>query len=170
MSDTVLRCKNCKTTVSPIEINCEHCGFPLAGNAEEKLLFLKKQRRNKSLIQATEKFQRRSSFVLYVIGIFHLYSAFLYFKRDYSIEVVAISIFIGLIFFVFGFFMPKHPVLFSALSLGLLLVIYITDYLVNQNTLTKGLIWKLAIITTLVFTLINAIQVHFIKKKNKFLH
>ncbi|NER14279.1 hypothetical protein GWK08_12570 [Leptobacterium flavescens] len=165
--NTLLTCDNCKVEISPVEVNCEHCGYPIAGSEKEKAIFIGQQISNKATIAEAGKYRKRSAYVLYIVGALQLLSGALTYMQIGDIFVLLITMAIGVTFIAFGYFSSKRPLLFVALGLGLILSLYALDFVFDPASLTKGILWKIAIVGTLVYSLINSYDEQQIRKKNK---
>jgi len=167
METTVLKCDNCKIPISPVQISCTYCGYPLAGNQKEKTAFIKQQIRDKTTLRRAGKYQRRSSYILYIIGAFQIVTGGLNYHNYKAREEFIVYAFIGLLFMVFGYFSSKKPLLFISLGLGLTLLMYVVNFILNPASITQGILWKLVIVGNLSYTLISSYQEFKIKTKNK---
>ena len=167
MEVSALTCDNCKVEVSPVEIHCENCGYPLAGTEKEKALFIGRQIANKSTIREAGRLQRRSSYILYAIGGLQIFSAVYSYMQIQELIILIITVMIGAAFIAFGYFSTKKPILFVSLGLGLILFLYTLDYIFDPNALFRGILWKIIIISTLIYTLVNSFEEQKIKKSNK---
>ncbi|NAS31020.1 hypothetical protein GTQ40_08575 [Flavobacteriaceae bacterium R38] len=167
MPETVLTCENCEIEISPVQVTCEHCGFPIAGTEKEKSIFFGKQIANKAAIRHAGKLQRRSSYILYIIGGFQIVTGGLSYRNYHLREEFILYAFIGLIFMTFGYFSSKKPILFISLGLGLILLLYALDFILDPSSILSGILWKIVIVGTLSYALISSFEEQKIKKKNK---
>jgi len=167
MLETVLTCDNCTIEISPVQVTCENCGYPLAGNQKEKTAFIRQQISHKTTIRRAGKFQRRSSYILYVIGAFQIVTGGLSYKNYNMREEFIVYALIGLLFMFFGYFSSKKPLLFIGLGLALILLLYITDMILDASSVSKGILWKIMILGTLSYTLIVSFEEQKKKRKNK---
>ena len=167
MKNALLICENCEIEISQVQITCENCGYPLAGTKKEKYLFLKQQITHKSAIKHAGKLQRRSSYILYIIGAFQIITAGLNYSNYKVREEFIIYAFLGLIFMIFGFFSSKKPLVFISLGLALILFLYVVDFIMDSSSIFRGILWKIVIVSTLSYALITSFREQKIKVKNK---
>ncbi len=163
----ILYCENCNAEVSPVEVHCERCGFPLAGTEKEKAIFIGRQTVDQSTLSEASQYQKRSSIILYIVGGLQIFAGILsYMNNEFMLELL-IYLFIGLAFIVFGILARKKPVLFIGLGLSFLLGLYIMDVIYDPSTLGRGIIWKMILVGTLVYGLISSIKERNIRKRNR---
>ncbi len=167
MQETILTCDNCKVEISPVEIICENCGYPIEGTKKEQAIFIGQQISNKSTLNDAKRFQRRSSYILYVIGGFQIVIAIVNYYTIADILSFVITAFIGLIFILFGFLSSKKPLLFLSLGLTLIVLLYAIDFILDPSSIFQGILWKLVILGTLSYALIVSFEEQKIKRKNK---
>jgi hypothetical protein len=164
MTETI--CPYCKTEVSQVAIHCESCGFPLTGTEKEKAIFIGQQTMRKSKVAGSEKMIYRAQIILYVIaGLQALNGLLAYFSFNSIVDLI-LHFIIGSMLAAFSYLSPKKPILFVSLALCVILFYYLLLYLANPMFLFQGIIWKVAIIMALLYTLYNAVEVHNLKKKH----
>jgi fatty acid desaturase len=168
MSNTT-QCPNCNVAISQIEINCEHCNFPLSGSDKEKAIFIGRQIANTSKLGDAKESQAKAQRILYIIGAFQLLNALLTYFRGYELDTVIFYTILGVALVVFGFFSGKKPLLFLTLSLVTILGYYVLLYFINPNLVFQGILWKIVIIAFLVYGIWHTVQAIQLKKKHKFL-
>ncbi len=166
---TPLECPNCNEDVSQIEIVCSNCNFPLAGTEKEKSIFIGKQIANKAKIGDAKESQQKAQRILYFIGAFQLYHAFIAYRRFGSIEDVVFYIILGVLLAVFGYFSSKKPILFLSIALAIILCYYLLLFLINPELVFRGGVWKVVIIGFLGYGIWHALEAQKLKKENNFL-
>jgi uncharacterized membrane protein (UPF0136 family) len=155
--------------VSQVELECENCGFPLAGTDKEKAIFIGRQISNKSKIGDAKESQAKAQRILYIVGGLQIINGVLvYFNTKSTVDVV-FYIVLGLLLGIFGYFSSKKPILFLSLALLLMLGYYALLYSISPELVFRGSIWKVAIICFLGYGIWNAIEAKELKKQNKFL-
>ncbi|WP_298755819.1 hypothetical protein [uncultured Psychroserpens sp.] len=162
-------CPNCKTPFSKIEFECSNCKFPISGTEKEKAVFIGKQIANKSKIDDAKSSQGKVKTILYIIGLFQLFNAFLSYKNGYDNSNTIFFIVLGVLFVAFGFLSAKKPTLFISLALVLLLSYYGLLYVIDPNYLFNGIVWKFVAIAFLVYGLVGSFEERKLKKQNDFL-
>ena len=164
-----LKCPNCKEDISQVEIDCEHCGFPLSGTDKEKSIFIGKQISNKSKIGDAKKSQVKAQRILYIIGGFQIINGVLVYLNTRNITDVVFYIILGLLLGVFGYFSSKKPILFLSLALILILSYYGLLYIIDPEFILRGILWKIVIIAFLVYGIWNSMEAQKLKKEHRFL-
>lgn len=169
MNDESLICPNCGTEVSQIEIFCDHCKYPLAGTDKEKAIFIGKQISNKSKIGDAKDSQHRVSIILYIVALFMFLNAFLVYKNLHSLVDAIIYSVLGIILIVIGILAPKKPILFISMALFIMISYYALLFIIDPQYLFQGIVWKIVIISSMIYGLIHAIEARRLKKNHKFL-
>ena len=162
-------CPNCKEEISQIEFECTNCKFPLSGTEKEKSIFIGRQISNKSKISSAEEHQGKVSRILYLVGAFQLLNAYISYSKNYGFENTMFYVILGLLLVVFGYFSTKKPLLFITLALGLILGYYTILYINNPEFLLRGILWKIVIISFLIYGIVQSLQEQKLKKENGFL-
>ncbi len=158
-------CPNCKQEVSRIAVDCENCKFPLSGTAKEKAIFIGQQTLNKSKIDNSAQVIRRTQIILYVIAGLKVLSGILSYIQYDSVFDLIFFLVIAAILATFGFLMPKKPVLFIVLSLGVLLLYYTLLFLIDPMLIFRGILWKFAFVGALLYALYTVVESQKLKKK-----
>ena len=165
-----INCPNCKTEISQIQVECDHCGFPLAGTEKEKAIFIGKQISNKSKIGDAKSSQNKVMYILYAVAAFQFFNAFRVYSNNLGLDNIIFFIILGVLFIVFGFLSPKRPILYISLALLLLLGYYTLLYISNPMFIMQGIIWKVLVLAVLFYGLALSLEEQKLKKKHKFLN
>ncbi|WP_203257528.1 hypothetical protein [Hyunsoonleella ulvae] len=164
-----LRCPNCNEIISQVEIDCENCGFPLSGTDKEKAIFIGRQISNKSKIGDAKESQEKAQRILYIIAGFQILNAILIYFKTKSVFDTSFYIILGLLLGVLGYFSSKKPILFLSLALIVILSYYGLLYFINPELVLRGILWKIIIVSFLVYGIWNSMEANKLKKENKFL-
>lgn len=144
---------------------CPACGFPQFGDErDQKKFIMDKRMLRMEFEEADEKVQKARLAIFGVAGILLLNYTLLYFKSSEDYVLIEggllVSIFIGL-----GIWAGKnaYPASLTALILyGLLIIAYA---LVDPITIIGGIIWKVAIIASLIYGLKAAADAKNLRQK-----
>lgn len=162
-------CPNCKEEVSQIEFECSNCKFPLSGTEKEKSIFIGKQIANKSKISSAKENQGKTRRILFVVAFFQFFNGFISIQRNYPIETITFYFVLGAILCVFAYFSTKKPLLFLSLSLLVILGYYFILYLSDPELIFRGILWKVVIVSFLIYGIVQSLQEQKLKKENGFL-
>lgn len=143
------KCSNCSLNMGSEDLFCQSCGFPEKGTSQEKAKFHAKNVMQKSNKEDADKKVKSARNTLYIVGAFTgVVGIGSFFFLD-DIALLVTNIILALIYAALGIWSTKKPL--AALLSGLLL--YITVIVLNgilePQTLYKGIIWKVLIITYL---------------------
>ncbi|WP_420571102.1 hypothetical protein [Kordia sp.] len=165
MEETEIICPNCKEEVSQVAIYCEYCKFPVSGTDKEKAIFIGQQTLNKSKVVSSEKVISRTQTILYIVAGFKVLNAVLAYLNFKSVIDAVFFVVIALILAVFSYLLPKKPVLFISLALGVILCYYLLLFLVSPMLLFNGILWKCCILMALFYALYTVVESQKLKKK-----
>ncbi|NQX96394.1 MAG: hypothetical protein HRT73_00750 [Flavobacteriales bacterium] len=146
---STLLCSQCSTSMNESDVFCNSCGFPEKGTSREQAKFHAKAVMKKSNKNDADKKVKSARNTLYVVGGFTgVVGVSSYFLAG-DVAVLVTNLILSGIYVLLGFWSTKKPL--AALLSGLLL--YITVVVINgvfePETLYKGIIWKILIITYL---------------------
>ena len=169
MSD-LIKCPTCKTDYESQPDKCNNCGYPFNGTDKEKSHFVAHQIMKKGKISDTKDSIKRTRTILFVIAGFNIVIPFFKFANaQYGGLMIAMSIFIGLIFLVFGFTAKKKPFISIIIPLILLIIFYVIDAIIEPTTLIRGIVWKILFIGSMIYSLISIIESEKIKRESEHL-
>ncbi|QKG81122.1 UbiA prenyltransferase family protein [Tenuifilum thalassicum] len=168
--EELIKCPVCGSEATRETINCEKCNFPFKGTEKEKSQFIAKQIVNKGKIEDTQNSIKNARIILFIIAAMNIIVPFfLYFNKPFGIFSIALGIFIGMIFLVFGLLLKRQPFIYTLISLILLLVFYTLELVIDPSLLLRGILWKIIFITGLSFSLSSIVKSNKIMKESKFL-
>jgi len=163
--EETLTCPTCKSDFKTKPVSCSKCGYPFSGTDKERATFIGQQILKKGDVSDTKDKVKRARIILWIIGgINILFSLLIYQNFPLLIGVI-----LGLIFIGFGFLTYRKPFISILTPLILLVSYYIFLGIYNPNTLIQGVIWKIVILSSLVFALIGLIKAEKIRKESDFL-
>lgn len=146
-------CFYCKSAPLGDEIVfCPSCGFPQRGTEKEQADFVwKKRALHRQLEEMQLKMDKAGNMLFITAGLFAV-SYLIAFLQSNAWTLIEGGIVCGA-FVGFGFWARKNPypaVLTGLIFLGTILLLYA---LVNPITIISGIIWKIAIISALIYGL-----------------
>lgn len=161
-----MTCPNCNSTFdNPID-NCTKCRYPFNGTDNEKSSFIAQQILKVGEIDDAKESITTAKRILFIIGGINI---ILPVFSSSTPTVMVLSALIGLVFIVFGFIVQKNPFLFLVIPLSLLLLLYISDALIDPMTIMRGAISKVVFIMTLTYGIIRVKRAEKIKKESEYL-
>ncbi|UKM64143.1 zinc finger Ran-binding domain-containing protein [Flavobacteriaceae bacterium GSB9] len=149
-------CPACKNVNETDIDSCVRCEFPFNGSDKEKSIHIGKFIGQKGIITDSEDSLTKSQNFLYLAAAFYLVGVivnFQYLKQD--IFALSFSVIVILVILICGFLVKKSPLLFLSIPLALLLFIYTINYLIDPRTLFQGIIFKLLILGSLIYSIYN---------------
>ncbi|MFD1096002.1 hypothetical protein [Salegentibacter chungangensis] len=159
-------CPACKATQIETRDTCGNCEYPFKGTEEERSLHIGKFISRKSIIDTSETAIKRSRNILFVLaGLNMLFILINVSDPQFMVIDIILNFILGLAFLIFGFLIPKSPVVFTIIPLILLLLVYLLNALIDPETLASGFIMKLAIIGTLGYGVYINIKSEKFKKR-----
>jgi hypothetical protein len=161
-----MECPNCKSSFETTPAKCTTCGYPFSGTDAERSAFIGQQVLKVGTIGDSKESLDRAKLILYFIaGVNLVLSTFF---TQSSFDFVA-GVIISLLFFVFGYFLQKKPLLFLILPLCLLLLLYTLDAIIDPSTLYQGLKLKVLYIGSLVYAIVLHFKSVKIKRESEYL-
>ncbi|WP_298509877.1 hypothetical protein [uncultured Kordia sp.] len=165
MQEAQNKCPHCGAEVAQVAIICEDCKFPIAGTEKEKAIFIGRQTLNISKVASAEEVVSRTQIILYIVAGFKVLSAFLVYTNFRSTSDTIFYLVIALILGVFGYLLPKKPIVFILASLAVILGYYLLLYLVNPILVFSGITWKFITVGLLLYALYTVMESNKLKKK-----
>lgn len=165
MEESQSKCPHCGAEVAKVAIICEDCKFPIAGTEKEKAIFIGQQTLNISKVGSAEEVVKRTQIILYIVAAFKVLSAFLVYSNFKSIPDTVFYLVIAVILIVFGYLLPKKPIVFIIASLAIILGYYLLLYILNPILVYSGIMWKFATVGALLYALYTVVESQKIKKK-----
>ncbi len=159
-------CPACKNE-NNIEVNfCELCDFPFEGSEKEKSIHIGKFIGKKGIIIDSEDSLTKSRNLLLIAAGFYLVGSIINYPLllEYLILLI-VNVIIILVITTSALLLKKAPLLFLIIPLTLLLIIYISNFIINPDTLLNGIIFKVLILGSLVYSLYNYVASKKFKKK-----
>lgn len=167
--ENTLICPTCKTVYEIQPERCPKCGFPFSGTEKEKSIFIGQQILKKGKVTDTRDRIKRARIILWVIGGINILFPMI-FPDNYPTDLVIIfNIIIGFVFIGFGFLTYNKPLISILIPLIILVLFYISNAIIDPSTIVKGLLWKVLILTGLIYGLVSIIEADKIKKESRFL-
>ena len=167
MSDKV--CPACKNDNEEHNNICIKCEFPFNGSEKEKSIHIGKFIGKRGVIVDSEDSLTKSQNLLYfaaglyVLGVIINFSAL-----SNNILALLFNFAVILVIAVSGLLLKKSPLLFLIIPLLVLLTIYISDWIYDPNTIYRGILFKLLILGSLIYSIYNYLASEKFKKKYNF--
>lgn len=144
---------------------CPACGFPQFGDEKDQKKFIMEKRMLRmEFEEAEDKMQKARLAIFGVAGILLLNYAILYFKNNENYVLIEGGLLVGL-FVGLGAWAGKNAYLASLIALimyGLLIIAYA---MVDPVSIIGGILWKVVIISSLVYGLKAATEAKNLKQK-----
>ena len=142
-------CSNCSFLMGNDDVYCHACGFPEKGTDQERAKFHAKNAIKKNKHFDAYKKVKSARTTLYIVGGVTLVAGIGSYLFVNDIALMVTNIIVASIYGVLGYWSNKKPL--AALLSGFLL--YITVLVINgvvePESLYKGIIWKVLILTYL---------------------
>lgn len=159
-------CPACKNTSDNDHKICIKCQFPFEGTEKEKSIHIGRFIGDKGIIFDAEDALVKSRNLLFIAaGLYALPVVINISALLTDLFVLGFNILVIITFVISGVFLKKSPLTFLILPLALLLAIYTINFLIDPNTLLQGILFKLLIISSLVYSIYNFTASEKFKKK-----
>lgn len=154
MSEKV--CPSCKNQNEANVGFCCKCEFPFNASDKEKSIHIGKFISNKGIILDSEDSLAKSQNLLYLAAGFYIIGVIINFSTLKQ-DIFSLIFNIGVIFIIAlcGYLLKKSPLIFLSIPLALLLFIYTINYLIDYRTLMQGIIFKILILGSLIYSIYN---------------
>jgi hypothetical protein len=166
----LIKCPTCAVQYEHQPEKCDSCGFPFAGTDTDRSRFIAQQILKRGKISDTKDSIKKARTILFVIAGFNIIVPFFrYTNVQFGGIMIAITVFIGLIFLLFGLLAKKHPMVSVLVPLVMLVFFYAVEGIVSPGTIFRGLLWKAIFIGGLGYALYNIIEAEKIKRESRHL-
>ncbi len=162
-------CPACKND-NDSNINlCVKCEFPFNGTEKEKSIHIGRFIGKKGIIFDAEDSLTKSQNLLYLAAGFYILGLIVNFSilLNHLIALV-FNIVVIIVIALSGFLLKKSPLLFLIIPLTVLLMVYFLNYLVDPNSILRGILFKFLILGSLIFSIYNYLVSEKFKKKYNF--
>lgn len=160
-----MNCPTCKTVYETDVELCAKCGFPFRGTEKEKSSFIAQQIIKVGHIEDARKSVKSAQTILLVIGAFNIILSLI----TKNIGIIIVGSIIGIGFIVLGLIVKKSPMLFLSIALSILLLLYIADAIQDISSLSRGLIIKVAYLTSLGYAIVRVKRASAFTKESEYL-
>ncbi len=163
----VKECICCKNEVLENSTNCEFCNFPFFGSEEEKSIHIGKFIVNKRVISNSEESLDKNQYLLYFISAITFVTAIIFCTKfeGFYFET-GLNFLIGFVILFCGYYLKKNPIMLTIIPLVLILSIYSLNYFLDPKTLFNGIIFKIVIISSLVYNIFLILKSDSFKKNH----
>ncbi len=142
---------------------CSRCNYPFNGTEKERGVHIGTFITQKGVIMDADIFLEKSQLLLYAVAGLNILMLFMYGSEQILVPLhITINIIISVIVFLCGYHLRKKPIWFSLIPLILLPAVYTLNYLMDPDTLVRGLEMKIALIGSLLYSM------YLIKSAEKF--
>ncbi len=163
-----LNCPHCKSTFKQSDEFCSHCKFPLKGTEKEKLIFIGQNILKKDKVALAVGHRKVTKYILLGLGSLNIGALILnwIFNQITPIDNY-VPLLLGFVFISLSFIADKKPLFSLSSGLALLLVLYVTNYIIDPETLWTGFKSKIVIIGMFSYGLYVNLQAKKIKSEHK---
>jgi len=159
-------CPACKNDNLVKADYCQFCRFPFNGSEKEKSIHIGKFISDKGIVVDSEDSLYKSRNLLFLAAGFYALGVIINYKiLINNILVLIINLAVITIIVVCAVFLRKAPLLFLIIPLILLLTIYLLQYLVDPNSIMRGILYKMIILGSLGYSIYNYLASQKFKKK-----
>jgi len=147
-------CPACKKEhIEQLDI-CNNCSFPFNGTEKEKAIHIGRFINKKGVLTDSSDSIKKSQLILFAIAGFNalFLIAGLFNGNLLPIDIILNTI-VTLTFLLCGFFIYKKPVLLTVIPLILIIGINILNYFIEPSSIFRGIIIKLIIIGSLIYSI-----------------
>tara|TARA_A100000171_G_C2139209_1_gene153223 strand:+ start:6522 stop:7028 length:507 start_codon:yes stop_codon:yes gene_type:complete len=150
----LIQCPACKTEVYQQDNLCENCKFPFMGSEKEKSIHIGRFISKKGVVQDSSNATTNVQKILYALSALYVISIVIIFSSPDShwLDMV-FNAFLAVIFLLSAILVKKAPVFFTAFPLAVLLGVYTLLAVIDPVSLINGVIIKLLIVGSLVYSL-----------------
>ena len=159
-------CPACKNINNADTLFCDKCEFPFQGSEKEKSIHIGRFINKRGVVfDANDSIRKSQNILFLVIGLYVLGLVINFeFLLDNKIFLV-FDILIIISFGVCAFMLKRAPVLFTTIPLIILIALYVSNFIIDPRSILNGIIMKVIIIGTLVYSIYLHISSNKFKKK-----
>ena len=128
------KCPHCDYGIKALDEFCPNCKFPLKGTELEKSKFIGQHILKKDKIKIAIAAKKVSKFVLIGLGTWYSIGPLLSLINGIFNFSGILSLTIGLIFIVFGFFTNKFPIISLVVPMSIMLILIIATIILTYAT------------------------------------
>lgn len=156
--DASVTCLNCELESPLQEVVCPKCKIPLINDFKENNRFSREDRDiSHRLLDIDGQINKARMLLFFISGITLIqHFFFMTIKGEERGPIIIEGLIISLIYFVFAWFVPKFPRVCFVGGLVTFLVLKYLDYLINPDSLTSGMLFKVIVIGGLSHGILNA--------------
>lgn len=161
-------CPACKNENENIRVECAFCKYPFEGTEKEKAIHIGQFINKKSVLTDTDNAILRSQQILFAIAGINTIFLIILFLNSTNIPASSfvLPVFIIILFLTCAFLIKKNPLVFIAIPLAVLLTLYGVNYLYDPSSLLRGLLLKIIIVGSLIYSLYLIVSSNKFKKSH----
>lgn len=159
------KCPSCKKEFLENVSICTNCNFPFDGTDKEKAIHIGRFISSKGIITDSNGSIEKSQKILYTITGINIFFMIIGFSNGNFVLVdIIINSFITLIFLLCGIFLKKKPLLLTVIPLTMMIGIYTLNYLIEPNSIFSGILMKIFILCSLIYSIYLILSAEKFKK------
>jgi hypothetical protein len=167
--ETAAECKCCFVKISPADLFCQACGFPLKGTADEQSQFFYTRNYQHMEMDSLKGKIKSAGTTLYILaGVFLLYGLILFFfqgSNDNASALLITNAVVAIIFLLLGYWSEKKPLAAIISGMTLYILVQLLAAIDDPLSILKGIIFKVIVISYLIKGLLSALEAEKIKKQ-----
>ncbi|WMI65997.1 hypothetical protein RBH94_02290 [Aestuariibaculum sp. YM273] len=161
-----LQCPACKKEYQEQLSICNNCNFPFNGSEKEKGIHIGRFISAKGVITDSDNSIEKSQQILFFItGLNVLFLIVGIWNSSYDIIDLILNGIISIIFLLCAIFIKKKPLLLTSIPLLLMIGINILNYILEPRSILNGILMKVAIIGSLIYSIYLIISSEKFKKQ-----
>lgn len=162
-------CKNCKTEIIDSSLYCNVCEFPIGAGEKEQAKFIADQILKKGDVEESIEKLKKARIILIVVGVYNIIVPFLPIFKNITTEQIVASVIIGIVSIVFGLLTFKTPKIALLIPLIVICSYYLLLIAFDFYSFYRGIIWKVFIVSGLIYAYLGVRKSDRILKENEFL-
>jgi len=162
-------CKNCKTQLIDSLSACITCNFPINGSEKEQARFIAKQVIDKADVKESFSRLKNARYILFFLGGFYLLVPIVSLIKEANIVLFIINFLIGIFFIGSGLLTFKKPKIALIIPLCLIVFYYLILLIVDPISLMSGILWKVIVLSGLIYGLVSILKSDKILNENEYL-
>mgnify|MGYP000209295204 CR=1 FL=1 len=164
--ETFKQCPACKNELQDDLDFCDVCDFPFKGSEKEKGIHIGRFINKKGVVFDADESLNKSQYLIYiVVALFVLGMVINFQSLILNPFILGFNLAICLVLVASAILIKKSPLLFTTIPLVILLLLYIGNYIIDPRSLVNGILFKLIIIGSLIYSIYMHVSSNRFKKK-----
>ncbi|MDO6819491.1 hypothetical protein [Zobellia sp. 1_MG-2023] len=149
-----MNCPSCKKEYLESVDICSNCRYPFSGTEKEKAIHIGKFINQKGVLVDSEASIEKSQKILYGVTVINLvFLAIGFFNGTYPLLHILLNAVLIVVFLFCAYFIKKSPLMLTIIPLALLIGVYTINFIVDPNSVLRGVIMKLFILGSLIYSI-----------------